>query len=79
MSDIAFGWWDLIVILLAMAFLGTLVGLLLSLKDSVLGPQCHASKNPRRTAPGLPHIAEETRTIKTPMKIAQVSQPPPKE
>jgi hypothetical protein len=54
MSDIAFDWRDLIVLLLATAFLSTLCGLLLSLKDKVLKSRSCISKKSRRTSPEVP-------------------------
>jgi len=66
MNDIVFGWWDLIVILLTFAFLGTLSGFVLSLKNRVLTSKSRLSKNSRRMTPGVPQIGEKTRTIKTP-------------
>jgi hypothetical protein len=58
MSDIAFDWRDLIVILLATAFLSTLCSLLLSLKDKVLKSRSCTSKNSRGTLPEVPEIVK---------------------
>ena len=70
MSDISFHWSDLIVILLTFACLGTLAGLLLSLKGRVLTPKSRPGRNSRRTAPCVPQVAEKIPA--EPVKTAEI-------